>query len=71
MADINPVENPLGALQQMALQRAQSNQTALDAKRAEYDTAMGKFEELANAPTPEAARWGAMAKAAEIGRAHV
>jgi hypothetical protein len=64
-AAVDPVTNPMGALQAMQTQRVQKGQEYLDQQRGAYETQMSKLTELLNAPTSTpAAEWGAIAKGA-------
>ena len=65
MADVNdPIQNPMGALQSMALSRAQSGMGRMDQARGSYDTQMEELQQQVRQPLPEAAMWGALAKGA-------
>lgn len=66
MADLmnDPVQNPMGALQSLALSRAQSGMGRMDQARGNYDDQMEELQQQVRQPLPEAAMWGALAKGA-------
>lgn len=61
---IDPVTNPLGALQSMALGRAQQGDTYRQQQQQAYAEQMARLEETARNPEDGAQMWGALAEGA-------